>query len=201
MTLGIMQPYFFPYLGYYQLMNAVDIFVVYDNIEFSKGGWFHRNRFLMNGEVKKFAVPVKKDKNTLHVRDRFLAENAGKSLRKSLAQIQNTYKNAPYFEEVYPLLKNVFLHKENNLFKFLFYSLEIIRDYLEINTDFIISSDIAVEHEQLSGQQKVISICKALNADSYINPIGGLELYEEKVFQKEFINLKFLKIKVLLEFE
>ncbi len=82
MKLAIMQPYFFPYIGYFQLINTVDEFVVYDNIEFTKKGWINRNRILVNGKDEYITLPIKKDSDFLHVKDRFLAETWSKDSAK-----------------------------------------------------------------------------------------------------------------------
>jgi len=73
MKIAIMQPYLFPYIGYWQLINAVDTFIIYDNIQFSKKSWFNRNYILLNGQKKLFSIPLKKNFDNLHVKDRFLS--------------------------------------------------------------------------------------------------------------------------------
>ena len=84
MTIGIMQPYLFPYIGYWQLINAVDTFVIYDNIQFSKKGWFHRNNILLNGKKTLFSIPLKKDSDSLDVIERFISDGADKYIGKRL---------------------------------------------------------------------------------------------------------------------
>lgn len=78
MTIGIMQPYLFPYIGYWQLINIVDTFVIYDNIQFSKKGWFHRNNILLDGKKKLFSIPLKKDSDSLDVVERYISDGAEK---------------------------------------------------------------------------------------------------------------------------
>ncbi|RLA79187.1 MAG: hypothetical protein DRG78_13435 [Epsilonproteobacteria bacterium] len=195
MTLAIMQPYLLPYIGYWQLINTVDTFVVYDNIEFSKNGWFHRNNILLNGKKKLFTIPLKNDSDSLSVADRYLAENSDKQIRKFLAQIKNSYKKAPYFKEVFPIIESILLNKEKNLFKYIFYSIKKVCEYCNINTKIIISSDIKIDHT-LKSQAKVVAINKILNSNRYINPIGGVKLYDKDYFKEENINLLFLESEV-----
>lgn len=187
-----MQPYFFPYIGYFQLMNAVDEFVVYDNIEYTKKGWINRNRILVNNQDAYITLNLKKDSDYLHVADRFLADAWLVERKKMLNRITESYRKAPYYKEVYPLIESCILFEETNLFKFIFNSLQQIKNYLEIPAKFVVASTISINHE-LKSQDKVIAICKARNADTYINPIGGIELYSKDDFKKEGINLQFLK--------
>lgn len=194
MTVGIMQPYFMPYIGYFQLIQAVDKFVVYDNIEYTKKGWINRNKILLNGEEKKFSIPLKSDSDFLQIKERNLADNSLKMRRKVLSQIENSYRKAKCFESVYPVIEDVFLSEESNLFEFLFNSLKRICDYLDIETEFVISSKIEINHS-LKSQEKVLSICKSLDCDRYINAIGGKELYDKEVFKNENIELLFIETK------
>lgn len=195
MNIAIMQPYLFPYIGYWQLIDAVDTFVIYDNIQFSKKGWFHRNNILLNGEKILFTIPIKKDSDFLDVKDRYLAENSEKKIQKILMQIKNSYKKAPYFNAVFPIIENIILNKEKNLFRYIYYSIKKICKYLDINTTIIISSSMNIDHN-LKSQDKVIAINKKLKSKKYINPIGGINLYNNTQFEDEGIELLFLESKV-----
>ena len=192
MTLAIMQPYIFPYIGYFQLMNAADEFVIYDNIEFTKKGWINRNRILANGKADYITLPLKKDSDYLHINQRYLADIWIDNRKKMMNSIIEWYKKSPYFQFAFPIIEEAVLFEESNLFKFIYHSLCLIKEYLNIETTLLVSSAIAIDHE-LKAQEKVIEICKARNAGRYINPIGGLELYDREVFQKQHIDLNFLK--------
>ena len=195
MTLAIMQPYFFPYIGYWQLINAVDTFVIYDNIQFSKNGWFHRNNILLNNKKTLFSIPLKKDSDYLDVKDRFLAETAKKQTKKIITQIENSYRKAPHFQKVFPIVKEIFLYENKNLFEYIYNSVIKLTDFLDIDTKIIISSTINIDHS-LKSQTKVLALNKALGAVKYINPIGGTALYDYARFQQENIELKFLKSEI-----
>src|SRR5690349_10134683 len=114
MKLAIMQPYFFPYIGYFQLINASDLFIVYDNIQYTKKGWINRNRFLQNGKDVLFSIPLKKDSDYLDVRDRDLALDFNKT--KLLNQIKAAYQRAPYMNETYPIIEEIIQFDDINLF-------------------------------------------------------------------------------------
>lgn len=187
-----MQPYLFPYIGYFQLMNAVDEFVVYDNIQFSKKGWINRNRILVNGTDAYITLPLKKDSDFLDVKDRYLSEDWNIERKKIINRIAESYKKAPYFTTVFSIIEEIINYENKNLFQFILNSLIQINKYLDISTPLIISSTIDVNHE-LKSAKKVIALCKARHAETYINPIGGVELYDKEEFKNKGIELKFLK--------
>lgn len=191
MKLGIMQPYFLPYLGYFQLLHAVDQYVIYDNIKYTKKGWINRNRYLCAGQGKYFTIPLAKDSDELDICERKVAKSFDR--RKLKAQIQAAYSKAPYFEQVFPLFCECVDCKEENLFCFLYDSVKKIVNFLEINTQIIISSDLNIGHE-VHGKNKVLAICRKLQADTYINPIGGKALYQKQEFEQHGIRLHFLEM-------
>lgn len=195
---AVMQPYFLPYIGYFQLINAVDDFIIYDNIQFSKKGWFHRNRFLQNGKDEYFTLPLKKDSDYLDVRDRFLSEGWESEKDKILRKIKENYRKAPFFEVAFPLIEEIFSFKNTNLFEFSFNSLKILCFWLEIKTAFTISSSLAIDHETLRGESKVLALCKVISATHYVNPIGGLELYNSSNFENNNLELSFIKSKPIV---
>mgnify|MGYP005869605355 CR=1 FL=1 len=191
-SIAVMQPYFIPYIGYFQLMNKVDEFVIYDNIQFSKSGWIHRNRILENGKDVYISLPIKKDSDFLDVRERFLADNYEKLKIKFLSKFKNNYQKAPYFKETMPLVEELLNDEERNLFTFIYNTLIRIRKHLKIKTQITISSEIDIDHS-LTSSDKIKAIVKKRNASSYINPIGGIELYKKDDFKKDDIDLKFIK--------
>ena len=192
MRLAIMQPYFLPYIGYWQLMNAVDKFVIYDNIQYTKSGWIRRNRILLNGKDLLISLPIKKDSDFLDIKDRYLSENYLKEKNKIKNQIKAAYQKAPYYKLVMPIIERIIDNEEKNLFLYLYNSIILVKEYLNINTQLIISSSINMNHN-LKSQGRVIEICRQLKADHYINPIGGTNLYDKKEFEKHGIKLSFLK--------
>jgi hypothetical protein len=188
MKVAIMQPYFFPYIGYFQLINAVDEFVVYDDVNFIKQGWITRNSILINKKKHNFILQVEGASSFKKIKEITL----GKNRIRILKTIEQEYKKAPFFSVVFPLIQEVLLNDESNLSKFLIFSLQKTAHYLNINTVFRLSSEIN-KNEALKGQDKVISICEELNATNYINAIGGQELYDKDTFHKNGITLSFIK--------
>ena len=192
MRLAVMQPYFFPYIGYYQLIAAVDLFIVYDNIKYTKKGWINRNRILLNGKSAMFTLPLKSDSDSLAICERELAADFEPD--KLLNQLKGAYQRAPYFEPTYPLIERVVKHEDRNLFRFLHHSITETCAHLGIVTNIKASSDIAIDHS-LRNQEKVLALCKAIGATTYVNAIGGTELYSREAFLEKEIELKFIQSK------
>lgn len=192
MKLGIMQPYFLPYLGYWQLMNAVDTYIVYDDVNYIKGGRINRNSILINSEAKNINLILSGATPTKHINE-ILVNDSLVQKRKILSKIQMAYSKAPNYESVYPILEKVFLQQENNLAKYLYNSFKIVGEYLNIQTKILLSSELKKD-SSLKGKDKVISICKLLGADEYYNSVGGMELYDKDEFAANGIKLSFLKM-------
>lgn len=187
-----MQPYFLPYIGYFQLMNAVDEFVIYDNIEYTKKGWINRNRILVDGKGSYISIPIKKDSDYLSVRERYISDSWILERKKILNKVSNSYKKAPYFSKMYPVIEKIILFNETNLFKFIFHSITTIKEILEIKTPLFISSDIPIDHK-LKSVNKIIKIAQYRKANIYVNPIGGVKLYLKETFKEHELLLCFLK--------
>ena len=188
--LAIMQPYFLPYIGYFQLMAAVDLFIVYDNIKYTKKGWVNRNRMLQNGKDVMFSLPVQKDSDALDVVQRDLAVDFNRD--KLLNVWKGAYARAPYFARTFALLERIVRYPERNLFGFIHHTIMQTSAHLGIETEIRISSDIPIDHG-LKSEDKVLALCQTVGADVYINPFGGVDLYSKAAFQQQGIELKFIR--------
>lgn len=193
MRLGIMQPYFFPYIGYWQLINAVDKYVIYDDVNYIKGGWVCRNRILVNNEDRYFSLHTFGASPNVLINDVVLSKDL--TLRKKMLRtLEMCYKKAPYFDFTYSIAERVLMNEEQNLAKFLVYSIREICNYLGIQTELIFSSSLE-KNNSLKGNEKVLDICGCLGAGEYINAIGGQSLYSISDFAAKGIRLVFLKSK------
>ena len=192
MRLAVMQPYFFPYIGYFQLIAAVDQFIVYDNIKYTKKGWINRNRMLKNGKDEMFSLPLKSDSDYLDICERELAADFNRD--KLLNQIKSAYRRAPYFAQTFPVVEQIVRYEDANLFRFLHHSIVKTCEHLEIKTEIKISSSLAIDHG-LKNQDKVLSLCEAVGASTYVNAIGGKELYSKETFREKSLELKFIQSK------
>jgi hypothetical protein len=194
MKIAIMQPYFMPYIGYFQLIRAVDTFIIYDNIQYTKKGWINRNKYLFEDKAKLFTIPIKKDSDFLNIDQRELSQEFENSKEKLLRLIKYSYKESPNFNIVYPLFESILNYNEKNLFKFIYNSILEVCHYLSIETDIIISSTLPIDHS-LKSNNKVLAICNYMKATAYYNSIGGLELYNKEQFLNDGVKLSFIKTK------
>jgi hypothetical protein len=185
-----MQPYFLPYIGYWQLLGAVDRFIVYDNIQYTKKGWINRNRFLRNGTDAHLSIPLRRGSAILDVVDRHLADDfAPRSLLNPLAA---AYRGAPLFAVTFRVIELVIAAGPRNLFEYLHHSITAIAAHLEIRTPLIVSSTVPIDHS-LKAEQRVLALCGALGATRYINTMGGRDLYSASAFAERGIELRFLR--------
>jgi len=191
MTLAIMQPYLFPYTGYWQLVNAVDTFVIFDDVNFIKKGYINRNSILLNGKPHIFTLELIGASQNKLINEIEIGSNS----RKILKTIEMSYKKSPYFYIVFPIIKDILDNKEKNLAKFIGYSLEKIANYLGMGTKFIYSSDIR-KNNSLKAQDKILEIASLLKSTDYINAIDGQKLYDKERFSQENIQLNFLDTEI-----
>lgn len=185
-----MQPYFLPYLGYWQLIAAVDVFVVYDTIKYAKKGWINRNRLLRNGAPAVFSLPLRAASDDLDIREREIApEFRSETL---LAQVRGAYLRAPEFAPTFALLERIVGTDERNLFLFLERSIRLTCEHLGIGTGIRRSSVVSAGRD-LRGQDRVLAICEAVGTDVYVNAIGGVELYSPEAFAARGMGLRFIR--------
>lgn len=188
MKIGIMQPYFLPYIGYWQLMGAVDKYVILDDVNYIKRGWINRNRILLNGKDYLFTLPLVKADAFKHINENRLADIPS-SLEKT---IEMAYRKAPHFGEIMPLVDELLNNDEKNLAKFVGYSIVRVSEHLGIVPKFYYASEI--EHDpNLKAQDMILDIVKRLGGDFYYNALGGQDLYDRSRFEAEGVSLGFVK--------
>lgn len=194
-TLAIMQPYFLPYIGYFQLMAAVDKFVVFDDVNYINRGWINRNRLLLNGEAHTFTVPLRGASQNRLICDIELVEEDGWR-DKLLRTIRQAYAKAPCYAEVSTLMERIIRHPVRRLDEFLLNSLREIAGYLALPAE-IVGSTRGYGNAQLHGQERILDICRQEGATRYINAIGGETLYERARFSEQGVELRFLRSRPL----
>ena len=188
MKLGIMQPYFLPYIGYWQLINAVDKYVIYDDVNYINRGWINRNNILLNKQQFLFTLTLLGASQNKLINEITVCEEQDKLIKT----FETAYKKAPFFSEAFLVVKQIFEYNDKNLAKFIGNSIMRIADYLGLKTEFVYSSEIEKDCS-LKGREKILSICKILRATEYFNAIGGKELYNQADFEANNIKLTFLK--------
>lgn len=189
MKLAVMQPYIFPYIGYFQLVNAVDKFVFYDDVNFIQRGWINRNRILINGNASYLTVPLNKASQNMLINEvRVL--NGSLNLVKT---IEMAYKKAPYYNEIMPLIHQIFANEYNFISDMAIDSVKLVSKYLGFNTVFEISSEAYSSTKCLDRAYRLIEITKLNKYTNYVNPINGQKLYTKEEFRDSGIELNFIK--------
>ena len=187
-----MQPYIFPYIGYFQLINSVETFVFYDDVNFIKRGWINRNRILLDEKSHLISFPCLKASQNKLIKDIEIDINS-KDYLKILNLISQAYKKAPFYEDVFPLIKSIFESNSKSISTLASLSVKIISEYLKLETLFLFSSISFKESCGLDKADRLIEITKKLNSDHYINAIGGNKIYSKEYFKSKEISLNFIE--------
>ena len=188
-----MQPYLFPYLGYFQLINAVDKFVIYDDIAFIKQGWINRNFILLNGSKHLFTIPIQNISSNALINGTKVAPKPFNWQRKLLQTFKQAYKKAPFFKDVFPMIEKVIIGSlDKNISDVATQSIGSVMNYLSVKNTLVKSSSI-YQNADLKNADRLIDICKKEAADIYINAIGGMELYGQHQFLENHIKLQFVQ--------
>lgn len=195
MKIAIMQPYFFPYIGQFQLINAVDRFILADDVQYIRHGWINRNRVLkpVDGEYY-IIMPLEKHSTYTQIRN-IKVVGGFEWKQRILRQVEHYRKKSPFYKPVYELLSYCFHSDDDTSIARLNGGyLKAVCDYLGIHFKVEISSEIGVSVEDvIDKEDRVFKMCRKLNATEYINPPGGMELYNKESFAKQGLRLSFLK--------
>ena len=188
MKVAVMQPYFFPFSGYFELIFQVDKFVFLDDVNFIKRGFINRNSLLFEGRAKRFCVPVAKMSQNRKINEHVYLGD----YQDFLGLVENAYSEKQHFSQAYKLLARICSQQDNNVASKNIASIEATTSLIGIETQFLKSSDLPIDRD-LRGQDKIIAICKTLGADTYINPVGGSSLYDKNRFNDSGIRLEFFE--------
>ena len=198
MKLGIMQPYFFPYLSYFSLIKHTDKWVVFNTPQFIRHGWIERNRVLKfkEGWLYIKVLLIKHDRGTA-IKDIKIRNDEDWKV-KILAQLVPYKKIAPYYFEVIKLIKNVFQLETDSIVDLNIEGLKAVCDYIKIDFNYAVFSDSKIELPDIQEPDEwALEISKALGATDYYNPIGGIEFFDRTKYQKNNINLHFFKTELI----
>ena len=185
---AIMQPYLFPYIGYYQLVFAADKFVFFDDVNFRKKSYIQRNSILLDGEPCLFTLPVIAASQNKKIRDLEFSIEVGSVLNK----IRESYLNAPYFNQIFPMVEHVLGSKSRCLADVCEMSIREVFGLAGLSVEILRSSDLDYDREA-DAQGKILDIVKSLRGDLYLNPPGGRGLYSRGEFRENGIELYFLE--------
>lgn len=187
--MAIMQPYLFPYIGYFQMIAAVDKFVFYDDVNFIKNGWVNRNRILVNGQATYITIPLKEASPNRKIFEISFVDNRLK-IGKS---IQMAYKKAPFFNDVWPIIEATLQFPTENISELAIHSVNSICNFLELDTTYEVANSSYSDTTDLDRNNRIKTICKRNEVNTYINAIGGRELYDKASFREAGIALLFIK--------
>jgi hypothetical protein len=190
---AIMQPYLFPYLGYFQLIAASDVFVVYDDVHYIKQGWINRNSIVGSNGPERITLQVIGASSNRNINEVRVGANRDRLART----IRQRYSRAPEYPRVWPVIERILAAEEDNLARFVEGSLRELCTCMGITTRFEVSSRLARRGEGLRGEARVIEIARGLEAAGYINPIGGTALYDAENFRAAGMTLHFLRMRQL----
>lgn len=191
--IAIMQPYLFPYLGYFQLASVSDIFVLYDDVNYIKRGFISRNSILNANQIQRFVIPVPGASQLKKIKELEFSPDVGKVLK----QLRHAYHNKPFFGSVFPLVERVLQSEDRSITSMCNKMLSIFFDYLGIHSVIMRSSEIDYDKTG-SASEKIIKICHSLNADIYINSAGGINLYDREQFLNSQLELKFIEMRDII---
>lgn len=191
---AIMQPYLFPYMGYFQLIQAADFFVQFDDVNFQKKGWINRNQILLNGKPHKFVLPLVKASQNKLIQELDISDGSNSKL-KLLAKIESAYRKAPQIESVLPVLSKIILYPANNLCDYLDNSIQQLCSFIGIATKILRSSELPETYIEDNAEERLINITKSLNGNTYVNASGALALglYSTDNFNRAGIDLRFIQ--------
>jgi hypothetical protein len=192
MIVGVMQPYLFPYLGYFQLAYHCDKFVFYDDVNFIKGGYINRNNILNKDKKQLFTLPVLQASSFKKINELSFQENPKKILRT----IEQSYAKSPFINDVMPLIEDILNSTNKNVAVMASESITKVFEYLGVKKDFYFSSDLEYNRAQTAAE-KLYSICALFDADKYCNTLGGQTLYSKDQFLNQGIELSFIEMKAL----
>jgi hypothetical protein len=191
LKLAIMQPYFLPYLGYFQLMHEADRFVVYDDVGWIKGGWIHRNRIRVGDEGRWFTLPTRGASPNRSIHEVELGD-LGPWRRKFTTQLAHAYAKAPQRDATLALVERICAHETDRVAELARHALTEVAGVLGIDVAWVPTSR-RYQNADLAGQERVLDICAREGATRYVNPIGGVSLYDPGAFAARGIELRFLE--------
>jgi len=195
MRTAIMQPYFFPYLGYFNLIHACDTFVFLDNVQHIERGFVNRNRILVQGKPHLFTVPLAAGPREAWITERALSDSFPQFRTKFFAMLKHAYAKARNHAAVMELVADVLATETLTLAQLCQQSILATARYLGLERRFLVASEMltAEDARQLKGADKILALARALGTTRYLNPIGGVELYHKELFAREGMELRFVK--------
>ena len=196
MKVAIMQPYFFPYLGYFQLIKQTENLILFDDVQNIRHGWINRNRVLKpEKEWQYIIVPLQGHEQTTPIKE-IRVQNDDDWKIKIIRQIEHYKKKSPYYAQTKILLEECFNFQETSITLLNAFYIRKVCKYIGLPLNLKISSTENYDYKNVNDAGEwALRICEQIGATAYLNPIGGMELFEPLKFAKSNIQLNFLTIK------
>ena len=187
-----MQPYIFPYIGYFNLLNSCDVFVLYDDVNFIKRGWINRNRVLSSNNEVMFSVPLANQSQNLAINEVALA-NYERFKVKFLRTIEHCYSKAIHFEVGFNYVTEVLNKEFITISELASCSVEVAKERLNLQCEILTSSKRFADTKGMERSRRLINMAKILGCTRYVNSVNGSFLYDRNEFSKNGIELNFIK--------
>lgn len=197
MRMSMMQPYLFPYIGYFQLIHSADLFIAGDDVQFIKQGWITRNRILYEGQERLFSFSLLKGSYRTHINKRIYSSLFHEEAEMFIKKLENAYRLAPYKKETIAIVKQALDIKEMNVALKNTAVLKLLCDYIGITTPIMVSSEIS-KPNPITKEERILFTLKHFGSNCYINPIGGVSLYSKDYFLEQGVELLFLQSKPIV---
>jgi hypothetical protein len=195
-VLAVMQPYIFPYIGYFNLINSATHFVFYDDVDYIKQGWINRNRILINGHPSYFSIPLSNGRSGVQIRE-VKVFNLSHFYKKFKRTLEQSYGKSPFFDIGLSYVEKVLLSGEENISKLAELSISEASNMLEIEASVYRSSSDFSDSKGIGRSERLISIAQQLNCKTYVNSINASFLYDKQYFSMRGVNLSFIKPKLV----
>ncbi|MHB9799777.1 WbqC family protein [Pseudomonas sp. MT3] len=190
---SLMQPYLFPYLGYFQLIAASSLFLLGDSLQYTRRGWINRNRLLVGGQPWSFSFPLEQGSRSQAINERLLSTQMRPTSQRLLHTIRHAYSRAPCYRQVFPLVEEILEHPERNLARFAEHSIRRICHYMGIDTPIERVSELDLAPD-IDRDRRLIEAVRRSGGDVYLNPEGGRHLYCPDLFHTHGVELRFLRM-------
>lgn len=192
-TIAVMQPYLFPYLGYFQLIAAADVFVLGDDLHYVRSGWVNRNRILQNDAARLISFPLKKDRFQLPINQRQLCDTFSDEAERLIRLLTECYHEAPYFAQVMPLVERLIRFPQQNIALYAEHAIREMCAYLHIVTPIMRSSDLLLGNP-VDKQERIIRIAHTFEATTFVTPEGGSVVYDRDHFARNGLLVRFFRM-------
>jgi hypothetical protein len=187
----ILQPTYLPWIGYFEMIDSTDIYIVFDHVQFEKKSWQQRNKIKTSNGVIWLSVPIKREKRETRICDIKISYDHGNPLEKHWRTITLVYKKAPYFNEYRSIFEKIYSKEYNHLSDLNVAIIKKICNVLGIKTKIVLSSMLNLNDKNMGKTEKVVNLCKKVDITHLYDAKGAKEFIDDSIFHKEGISITF----------